>query len=71
MKGNPTLCPCVDCVQYSDQVHLGQFFSPSQSLDGSMMETSKEQTQRVGLQFSFGDQTPTLSNQKEGGFDWD
>ena len=36
-----------------------------------MMETSKEQTQRLGLQFSFADQTPTISNQKEGGFDWD
>ena len=34
-----------------------------------MMETSKEQTQRLGLQFSFADQTPTISNQKEGGFD--
>ena len=36
-----------------------------------MMETAKEQTQRLGLQFSFPDQTPTISNQKEGGFDLD
>ena len=45
--------------------------SLAQSLDGSTMETSKEQTQRLGLQFSSTDQSPTISNQKEGGFDWD
>ena len=43
----------------------------AQSLDGSTMETSKEQTQRLGLQFSSTDQIPTISHENEESFDWD
>ena len=43
----------------------------AQSLDESIMETSKEQTQRLGLQFSSTDQIPTISHEKEESFDWD
>ena len=43
----------------------------AQSLEGSTMETSKEQTQRLGLLFSSTDQIPTISNDKEETFDWD
>ena len=43
----------------------------AQSLDRSTMETSKEQTQRLGLQFSSSDQIPTISHEKEERFDWD
>ena len=63
----PTLCLGVNCVQYSDKVHLCQSCWPSQSLDGSTMETSKEQTQRLALQFSSADQT--ISHVKKGSFD--
>ena len=45
--------------------------SLAQSLDGSTMETSKEQTKRLGLQFSSTDQIPTISHEKEESFDWD
>ena len=45
--------------------------SLAQSLDGSTMETSKEQTQRLGLQFSSTDQIPTTSHEKKESFDWD
>ena len=43
----------------------------AQSLDESTVETSKEQTQRLGLQFSSTDQIPTISHEKEESFDWD
>ena len=45
--------------------------SLAQSLDGSTMETSKEQTQRLGLQFSSTNQIPTISHENEESFDWD
>ena len=43
----------------------------AQSLDESTVETSKEQTQRLGLQFSSTDQIRTISHEKEESFDWD
>ena len=43
----------------------------AQSLDGSTMETSKEQHERLDLQFSSTDLIPTISHEKEKSFDWD
>ena len=43
----------------------------AQSLDRSTMEMSKEQTERLGLQFSSTDQIPTISHENEESFDWD